>query len=275
MVGAMGLVVVEKKEEVNQARVSVVDAVGTEPPLVHDSRKLIVVDGRADGRRCGDVLIDGGASTSFVSRAWAVQEGLRIRSLPVPIEVTLASRGSVFVKDAVRVHSMSCVGSEAPCVLLVMDSLSHDIVLGLSWLQDAKVTIDFGSGRWNGLPVHTFDRVDVTVSQSTSVPSSTLHRLQLFGMVIAPDYADRMQAILSRVDAVFSTGLPMGGVAKTGRAVKCTVELIDPRCRPVADGERRRPQKDIDMLNDWTDEMLKAGLIGSSKSSYRSQVVLG
>jgi transposase InsO family protein len=269
-VGAMELVVVEKKAEVNQVGVSVVEAVGSEPPLVHDSRSLIVVGGRVEGRRCEDVLVDGGASSNFVLRAWAEQEGLRIRPLTVPIEVTLANRGSVFVTDAVRVQSMNCVGSEAPCVLLVLDSLSHNVVLGMPWLHAAKVTIDFGRGRWNGLPVHTVDQVDV--SQSTSL--STLQQLQLCGMVIAPDYAGRMQTILLRVGAVFSTDLPMGGVAKTGRAVKCTVVLIDPNCRPVVDGERRRPQKDIDILSDWTDEMLKARLIVASKSSWRAQAVL-
>jgi transposase InsO family protein/predicted aspartyl protease len=269
-VGAMELVVVEKKTEVNKVGVKVVEAVGSEPPLVHDSHSLIVVGGRVEGRKCEDVLVDGGASSNFVLRAWAEQEGLRIRPLTVPIEVTLANRGSVFVKDAVRVQSMNCVGSEAPCVLLVLDSLSHNVVLGVPWLHAAKVTIDFGRERWNGLPVHTVEQVDV--SQPTT--SSTLQQLQLCGMVIAPDYAGRMEAILLRVGSVFSTDLPKGGVAKTGRAVKCGVVLTDPRCRPAVDGERRRSQKDIDTLTEWTRDMLKVNLIRASTSSWRAQAVL-
>jgi hypothetical protein len=204
-----------------------------------------------------------------VCREWAVQEGLDIRPLTVPIEVTLANRGSVCVRDAVRVQSMNVVGSEAPCVLLVLDSLSHNVVLGMPWLHAAEVTIDFGRGAWNGLPVHTVEQVDV------SQPStSRLQQLQLCGMVIAPEHAGRMESILVRVVAVFSTDLPKGGVAKTGRAVKCVVVLINPNCRPVVDGERRRPQKDIDILTEWTLEMLKAHLIVASTSSWRAQVTL-
>lgn len=265
----MQLVVVGRRAEVNRAGVSVVEAVGGVSPLVHDSRSLIVVSGRVDERKCEDVLVDGGASSNFVCRRWAVQEGLNIRPLTVPIEVTLANRGSVCVKDAVRVQSMNVVGSEAPCVLLVLDSLSHNVVLGMPWLYAAKVTIDFGRGRWNGLPVHTVEQVDVAQSST-----ARLQQLQLCGMVIAPDHAGRMDTILTRVGAVFSTDLPDGGVAKTGRAVKCTVVLINPNCRPVVDGERRRSQRDIDTLTEWTLEMLKANLIKASTSSWRAQAVL-
>jgi hypothetical protein len=77
------------------------------PPLVHDSRPLMRLGGRVNERKCGDVLVDGGASSNFALRSWVKQAGLRIRPLSAPIDVTLADRGSVHVTEAAYVRSMT------------------------------------------------------------------------------------------------------------------------------------------------------------------------
>ena len=237
------------------------------PPLVHDSRPLMILGGRVNERKCGDVLIDGGASSNFALRSWVKQAGLRIRPLSAPIDVTLADRGSVRVTEAAYARSMNVLGSEAECVLLILDSLSHNVVLGMPWLHAAGVTIDYGRGTWNGLPVHTERGAWHTLP-------SELSQMQLNGMKVAPEHEKRMAAILARVGSVFSTELPRGGVAKTCKAVKCEVHLNDPSCRPVADAQRRRSQKDIDTLIAATKEMEQAGLIRPSTSEWRAQAVL-
>ena len=240
---------------------------GEEQPLVHDSRPLMILGGRVNERKCGDVLVDGGASSNFALRSWVKQAGLRIRPLSAPIDVTLADRGSVRVTEAAYARSMNVLGSEAECVLLLLDSLSHNVVLGMPWLHAAGVTIDYGRGTWNGLPVHTERGAWHTLP-------SELSQMQLNGMKVAPEHENRMAAILARVGSVFSTELPRGGVAKTGKAVKCEVHLKDPSCRPVADAQRRRSQKDIDTLIAATKEMEQAGLIRPSTSEWRAQAVL-
>jgi transposase InsO family protein len=238
-----------------------------EQPLVQDSYPLMILGCRVNEEKCGDVLIDGGASSNFALRSWAKQAGLRIRPLSTPIDVTLADRGSVSVTEATYVRSMSVLGSEAECVLLLLDSLSHNVVLGLPWLHAAGVTVDYGQGTFNGLPVHTERGAWHNLH-------SQLSHLQLNGMKVAPEHEKRMAAILSRVGSVFSTELPKGGVAKNEKAVKCEVILKDPSCRPVADPQRRRSQKDIDTLIASTKEMEQAGLIRPSTSEWRAQAVL-
>ncbi|HEY4389146.1 MAG TPA: reverse transcriptase family protein, partial [Ktedonobacteraceae bacterium] len=283
MVGAMGVVVAEQRRDVspNVATVEVdvpaevkkrkrkrkAKKEREEQPLVQDSYPLMILGGRVNEEKCGDVLIDGGASSNFALRSWAKQAGLRIRPLSASIEVTLADRGSVSVTEATYVRSMSVLGSEAECVLLLLDSLSHNVVLGLPWLHAAGVTVDYGQGTFNGLPVHT-------ERGAWHHLHTQLSHLQLNGMKVAPEHEKRMAAILSRVGSVFSTELPKGGVAKNEKAVKCEVILKDPLCRPIADPQRRRSQKDIDTLIASTKEMERAGLIRPSTSEWRAQAVL-
>ena len=268
----MGLAVTERAQRV-EVTMTTVEAVGADQPLVHDSCPLIIVGGKVDGRRCDDVLVDGGASSNFVRRSWAKQQRLRVRPLSHPIEVTLANGVSIRIAEAVRVKSLNVVGSTAGGVLLVLDSLSHDVVLGLPWLQSAQVTIDFGQGTWNGLPVHMVSADPVNSGGSTP-RLSQLSQLQLSGMKISLEHQSRMEAILAKVGSVFSTELPRGGAAKTGRAVQCEVTLRDSTCQPAADQERRRSQRDIDTLIAATKEMEQAGLIRPSKSEWRAQAVL-
>ena len=114
-VGAMGMVVAGQSRDVSPTVAAVEEDVsaeakkrkrkkkgkekGEEQPLVHDSRPLMILGGRVNERKCGDVPVDGGASSNFALRSWVKQAGLRIRPLSAPIDVTLADRGSVRVTE--------------------------------------------------------------------------------------------------------------------------------------------------------------------------------
>ena len=134
-VGAMGVAVAGQRRDVspNVATVEVdvsaeakkrkrkkkVKKEREEQPLVQDSCPLMILGGRVNERKCGDVLIDGGASSNFALRSWAKQAGLRIRPLSAPIDVTLADRGSVSrvrsdlceVNERLRVRGGVCAAS--------------------------------------------------------------------------------------------------------------------------------------------------------------------
>ena len=279
-VGATQLVTAEVKTGVDKVGVGVVEVKRGEPSLVHDSHPLMVVDGVVDGHVCRDVLIDGGASSNFVSRSWAVGQRLRIEQLSRPVEVVLANQGSVHLTHVVCVREMRVRGSTAPCKLLVLDQLSHDVVLGVHWLHTARVTIDYGRGTWNGVPVpdtkaHSTSPLLnlLSIAQSEEQPREA-SKVQCGAMIVAPEHQRRMDGILSRVGSVFSKELPRGGVAKLGKAVRCEVVLKDLSSRPVADRQRPRSAKDTDTLIAFTREMEAAGLIAPSKSAWRAQAVL-
>src|SRR6202041_2633508 len=77
------------------------------------------------------------------------------RRLTTPLDVRLAD-GKVRARltHAVQVNSLLSQGSSAPCVLTVMEQLSHQVILGLPWLRKAGVTIDYEHMRWNGQPMY-------------------------------------------------------------------------------------------------------------------------
>ena len=54
------------------------------------------------------------------------------------MKVRMADDRVICQTGAVVAKSVRVNGSFAPCILLVMDKLSHRIILGLPWLKRAK-----------------------------------------------------------------------------------------------------------------------------------------
>jgi len=115
----------------------------------------IVARGQMDGVWCDDMLVDTGASCSFVRRSWLESTRLPMSPLDQPVTVTLADRRTVQSTHEVQLKRMAVHGSVAPCTLLVMDELSNDVIVGLSWQRVTGITITPGSqhDKLNGQPV--------------------------------------------------------------------------------------------------------------------------
>ena len=122
---------------------------------VSSRSSTIVARGELDGVACADMLIDMGASVSFVRRHWAVNSGLCITELKHPITVTLADQRTTVCTQRVRLSCMSVHGSKAAATLLVMDELSNEVIVGLSWQRAARLAITPGHPHdlLNGRPV--------------------------------------------------------------------------------------------------------------------------
>ena len=217
--------------------------------IEHDSSQLIVVKGRLDGRLCRDILVDPGASSNFVRRDWALSQHLRVQQLKTPLDVTLADMHKVSqVTGCVAVRAAETQGSIAPCRMIVMDQLSHHVILGKPWLERAGVTLDFGRKRWNDKPL-----LRLTLNND-SCP-------QLHAVKVAPGHEKTMETLLSKYQKVFSKDLPHRSAAEVRNAISCTVKLKDPACRPIVSRERRPSPKDVQTLIDAVREMEAAGLI--------------
>ena len=229
----------------------------------HDSSPLLVLKGMVDGHRCRDVLVDPGASSNFVSRDWALSQGLRVQSLRKPLAITLAD-GRVLGQQtgAVVVKSMDVQGSFAKCHLIVMDKLSHHIILGMPWLRNANVTVEYGPIiRWNGKPLYRM------TTRDDGQP-------QLQAIKVAPEYEASMQKLLAKYQSAFSRDLPRRRQAVMKDAIHCAVQLKDPNGRPAVSRERRRSPHDTSTLIQAVKEMEAAGLIQKSVSPWSSQPVL-
>jgi transposase InsO family protein len=229
----------------------------------HDTSQLVVVSALVDGRWCKDVLVDPGASSNFVRQDWVKGVGLPMKRLHAPLEVTLAD-GKVGAKltHAVQVNSLETQGSSAPCMLTVMEQLSHQVILGLPWLRKAGVTIDYEHMKWNG---HPLCRMEGQGEGGTEL---------LQAIVVAPEHEKRMAALLKAYPMAFSKELRQRSAEDVGKAIKCCIVLKDPNCRPIKCRERRRSPKDEAALRTAVEEMLAKGLVRPSKSEWVSQPVL-
>jgi len=130
----------------------------------------IVARGQIDGVRCDDTLIDTGASCNFVRRSWAERVKLPMTPLKEPVIVTLADKRTAVSKYEVRVDRLCVHGSAAACTLLVMDELSNEVIVGLTWQRATGITITPGNpyDKLNGQPVRSLPSTRPIESSSTS-----------------------------------------------------------------------------------------------------------
>ena len=228
----------------------------------HESSQLIIVSAVIDGLRCDDVLVDAGASSNFVREDWVKAASLPTQRMREALKVTLAD-GKVAARltHAVQVQSLETQGSCAPCTLTIMGQLSHQVIVGLPWLRKAGVTIDYKHMQWNGQPIHLG-----VLRQRSAV--------QLQALTVGPGYEKTMGAILAQYPAAFSKDLRPRTAADVAKAIKATVPLRDPNCRPAKDRERRRSPADEAALRAATEEMLSKGLVRPSTSEWVSQPVM-
>ena len=232
-----------------------------------DSSELIVVSAVLDGRHCKDVLIGPGATSNFIRQDWAQGSAMQMQKLSKPLEVTLGdgtTKKGGRLTHAVQVACLATQGSEAPCTLTVMDELSHQVIVGMPWIRKAGVTIDFKTMRWNGCPLYMLGK-----PEKEGPPKQLLQSLK-----VALLHEKRMALILAKYSRAFSTDLRERSAADVQRAVKCRIQLKDPKCQPVKSRERRRSPKDTATLKQIVEEMLAKGLIRPSESEWAAQAVM-
>lgn len=228
----------------------------------HESSDLLVLKGTLDKQRCKDILVDAGASSNFVRLNWAQRHQLKVEQLTKALEVVLAD-GRVVSRPSgiVNVETATVNGSSAPCRLVVMDQLSHDVILGMPWLRKARVVLGCGDLlTWNGQPL--------------SLSPTSASQSQLAAVKVAPAYEHVFAGIRRKYGSVFRNDLPRKTAREMKNAVHHVIRLTDPNCRPVVSKERRRSPKDVQTLRDAVEEMERAGLIEDSVSPWSAQAVL-
>jgi hypothetical protein len=237
---------------------------------MNEGSSLIVVRGTVNGVECGDILIDSGAASCFVSEQWARGQRLPVQPLRQPLKVSLGdgvTEGTLI--GMVAAAEVTTQRSTATCSLLVMKTLSHHVILGMPWLEKANVTINFQQREWNGKRL-----IDLSPLPHGPVKGRSCRRAVLCAVKVGREYAVRVDAILRCYPTAFRTDLLRRSTVSLAKAIKCKITLKDPNCRPTADGERRRSPADRGILIEVVREMEAAGLIRPSKSPWSSQAVL-
>ena len=121
---------------------------GTLPAPVHSisamaqGSKVFWVAGTIAGHRSDRILLDSGASCSFLSAAVASQLGLR--TSPADHLVKLPDGTVTRAKGRVRVAlKLSGCHTYADCLVVDLDGM--ELVLGMSWLSEQHAVLDFGA----------------------------------------------------------------------------------------------------------------------------------
>jgi hypothetical protein len=123
---------VQKREGYASSIAAMLTTSLTDLEPMHESSSLIVVRGTVNGQECGDILIDSGAASCFVSEQWAQSQRLRVHPLGRPLKVSLGdgvTEGTLI--GMVSAAEVTTQRSTASCSLLVMKQLSHHVILGM------------------------------------------------------------------------------------------------------------------------------------------------
>jgi len=259
-------------------------------------RSTIVASGRIDGARCVDMLIDTGASCCFIRRSWAERTKMRLVPLAETVTVTLADRRTTVATHEVRASSMCVHGSEAACALLVMDELSNDVIVGLSWQRAAGLSITPGNryDLLNGQPVHSSDSKSAAVEdewpQSQPVRLSAVLRYMAAAVPAAsgggvalnaaslPDVASigssQLKQVLQRYQCVFTEALPVKTDEQIAASKQFSIVLIGDTVRPVKQRQRRLSPAEIEAATQWVNDEVAAGRMEPSSSEWAAQLVI-
>jgi predicted aspartyl protease/transposase InsO family protein len=256
----------------------------------------IVARGQIDGVRCVDMLIDTGASCCFVRRSCAERMKMKLVPLAEVVTVTLADRRTTVAMHEVRVSCMRVHGSEAACTLLVMDELSNEVIIGLSWQRAAGLTITPGNpdDLLNGQPVRSSNsKTTVTDDEwhadqpiqlsavlrhkTAAIPAAKGGTVALNAAslpeVLATDNA-LLRQVLQRHQRVFTEVLPVKTAQQIAEAKQFSIVLIGDAVRPVKQRQRRLSPAEIEAATQWVKDEVSAGRMEPSSSEWAAQLVI-
>ena len=233
--------------------------------------------GEVDAIKCNDVLVDGGASASFVRREWAVRHRLPITKLKEKVTVIVADTAKHSVTEGVVVERLTVNGSTASITLLVMNELTNAVIAGLDWLIADRVHIGYGPTiTWNGTPVTVRGRRQAKAQQPLTTDSASSVTVTTALATESAPSTERQQKereFLESYRDVFSEQLPIKSDEQRRCAAQFTVELYDPECRPVKPRERKMNPMKVQAAKEWVRAELAAGRMEPSSSEWSSQIV--
>jgi predicted aspartyl protease len=264
----------------------------------------IVARGQLDGARCVDMLIDTGASCCFIRRSCA--ESMKLKQVPLrePATVTLADKRTTVATHAVKVNSMCVHGSKAACLLLVMEELSNDVIVGLNWQRETGLTITPGKPHdlLNGQPVYSSKRPWEVREQQTpdakaeewsadkpvrlaaalihlkgataTAASGGSQRQCVASLDVAATGNSQLKQVLQRHQRVFTEVLPVKTAEQIAQAKQFSIVLIGDDVRPVKQRERRMSPAEIEAATQWVKDEVAAGRMEPSSSEWAAQLVI-
>ncbi|WVZ89130.1 LOW QUALITY PROTEIN: hypothetical protein U9M48_035578 [Paspalum notatum var. saurae] len=202
------------------------------------------------------VLFDTGATHSFITRSYAEQNNIPINSMKRPMVVT-SPGGEINTSSICSRVGIKIRGVEFSAKLIVIDSMSIDIILGMDTLEKWGVKIDCAQRT-----VHLAASDGQEVGISASSPSGYFHQMEARptdGIRIVCDYPDVFCDELS--------GMP------PDRDIEFLIELLSCTA-PIAMRQYRMAPIKHEEVKKNIDELLAKGYIRPSSSPWAFLVLL-
>jgi RNase H-like domain found in reverse transcriptase/Reverse transcriptase (RNA-dependent DNA polymerase)/Integrase zinc binding domain/Retroviral aspartyl protease len=227
-----------------------------------DHRQLMVFQGSVNGHQAV-ILLDSGANSNFVSKAWAESKGISSRPLGQSTEVTTATGGTYTATTQLMSTDVRVVGKDVKANLVILPLVTYDVILGVPWFRQTRPVFDWGLWTCNGRAVYSKG------GRSVGHPGRTARRLQ--AMAVGPAGVAAMDRLTAKYGRVFATELPKRVVSKSAMVHSF---LMQEGCVPIRDGERRRSPEELRLAREMVREGEASGIIEDSKSEWCSQLVM-
>ncbi|WVZ51970.1 hypothetical protein U9M48_003067 [Paspalum notatum var. saurae] len=201
------------------------------------------------------VLFDTGATHSFITKSYAEQYNIPIRSTSRPMVVSTPG-GTLSTSLICPRVSINIRGVEFCTKLIIIGSAGIDIILGMETLAKWDVRIDCAK-RTVHLTAPDGQKVEVSATE----PSGCLHQMEAKpteGIRVVCEYPD-----------VFPEELP--GMPPD-REVEFLIELL-PGTAPIAKRQYRVAPKEQELIKENIDELLGKGFIRPSSSPWAFPVL--
>lgn len=261
---------------------------------------LLLLSGRIDAARSSSILIDGGASSNFVSLKFVASNGLKATVMNLGVEVSLADGSPVHVTSYVPRALVELDGHRGRHDLIVLPTLGEfDVILGRSFLVHSRAVVDHAAGSVYFRQVSASKRKVKTAKPASHAslfasvigevvsgqPSEVQDQvLRACGLMAAPLQSETVPvlpavehdvctAVMDIVAAYEERMKPFIGTLPPSRGqFDHAIRLINPDVRPRARRAIPLSERHLKSLAKELTKLQEAGLIRPSRSEWAAPV---
>jgi hypothetical protein len=205
------------------------------------------------------MLFDSGATHSFMSARYANTNEIPLLNMRKPM-IVITPKGSVEANHMTRRLTLTTMGREFGATSIILEAISIDLILGMSWLRNAKAIIACGRGTVE-LTSPKGERFQGQIAVTTSSRRAMFFIVEEFvgnNIHVVRDFPDAFPEELP--------GMP------PDREVVFVIDLL-PGIAPIFKRPYRMSVEELKELKKQLTELQEAGYIRPSSSPWGAPVL--
>ena len=226
------------------------------------------------------VLVDSGATHSFISREFIDRVGIEMRLIECSMVVSLPTGDSLIVDRVYRGSKVTIASHEFEAGLIVLNIHDFDIILGMDWLATHCATVDCCRKEVQfsqpGEPEVIFygERKKLSISLISVIQANKmLHKACQGYLVYAKSGNSEMQLVeVPMVNEFFDVFLEDLPGLPPDREIEFEIELA-PGTEPISIASYRMAPAELNELKMQMEELLSKGFVKTSTSPWGDPVL--